>query len=742
MARPSLTSLLVITSLVSGVAAACGGNDDSASGSSGTFTPSGGSDSGGQSGSGGNSGSGGSGGSSAGQAGSITAGNAGTAGTTNAQLLVEPAEATITITDKTMPISQVFTAKLGNQTTDVIWSVDNLGLGNIDSTGTFTTSAFLAGEATVTAKFGDTTGTAKLHVKIAISEDIADPNGVPIDPSNHTALEGPAMPDPGLGVDPPTPTKILYPYDGTVMPLGLTAPLLQFSPGNLPPQDAKIELSSSLFSWTGYVHVTDGNRPQFSIPQDIWDAALSSSKSDKVTISVTKASGGVAYGPAQTGVIVAPATLKGAVYYMTYEGDGLGIWSVKPGKADPAEHKISGCAVCHSASSNGTRLAAGAEVGTDFSPNSGIYKIDSNGLFEKMTDAPAGLGGDTRGISYAAFTPDGRYVMRSQNNFWGGPNQLAWRIDDVNNQLVPATVVGLGGDISALIPAISHDGTRYAFTTGDADTQGGGVALATPRRSLNLMDMSIDSTTDTLTFTNRKVLFDNGPTGSVAKFPTFLPDNSQIVFQEGEGYQDGFESMLPTWGPDSTYMTTTGRMMLFDTNTSEKITLARLNAGIADIDANRNYEPFALPIPAGGYFWVVFTSIREYGNKYTNAEGTQRKQVWVAAISVNHALGEDPSHPPFYLPNQTETKNERGFWALEPCRSLGTSCESGDECCNGFCRPEDPNDPNSPKVCQEPPEGQCSEVAEACSITADCCGAASGVICVGGFCTKPEPMIE
>jgi hypothetical protein len=176
--------------------------------------------------------------------------------------------------------------------------------------------------------------------------------------------------------------------------------------------------------------------------------------------------------------------------------------------------------------------------------------------------------------------------------------------------------------------------------------------------------------------------------------------------------------------------------------TNESVVLSKMNAGIADIDANRNWEPFTLPIPVGGYFWVVFTGAREYGNTYTTADDTQRKQIWVGAISVNHASGEDPSHPPFYLPNQSPTKNERGFWALEPCRATGTSCETGDECCEGFCRPQDPADPTSPKVCQTPPAGQCSQVAEACTTTADCCGAAAGVTCIGGFCTEDEVQVQ
>ena len=137
--------------------------------------------------------------------------------------------------------------------------------------------------------------------------------------------------DPG-----PNPTKILYPYDQTVMPRGLVAPLLQFSPGNVPPEDALVSVSSTDFSWDGYIHLQNSGVPQFYMPQDVWDAALLTTGGQKLTISVTKASMGMAYGPAKTSIIVAPASLKGAVYYMTYQTPNNGLYSVLPGLKQPA----------------------------------------------------------------------------------------------------------------------------------------------------------------------------------------------------------------------------------------------------------------------------------------------------------------------------------------------------------------------------------------------------------------------
>ncbi|MFO0614967.1 MAG: hypothetical protein U0414_20425 [Polyangiaceae bacterium] len=657
----------------------------------------------------------------------------GVGGSTTQSLTIDPPTATITITSKGAPATQSFVAKSGDTviTSGVTWTLDTYAQGNIDASGAYTTLGLVGGKVKVTATLGKDTATAELTVNVKVSEDVSQsPTDPGVNPANHTALEGAPMPDPGAGTG--NATKILYPYDKTVMPRGLTAPLLQFSPGSLPPEDAKVTIKSTYFEWNGFIHLQNAGVPQFYMPQDVWDAALLSTGGQTLIVDVTKAAAGVAYGPAETSIIVADGSLKGAVYYMTYETPGNGLYVVRPGVKQPANLLIQGCVVCHSVSSGGTRLATGADDAS-FAAQAGVYTVDTTGTAKHVSTSPPGLGGDSRGLSMATFTSDGNYVMRSQSNFWGGINQLAWKVDATNNALVPANVVGLGANVSAYLPAISHDGKHYAFTNGAGEP----TAFGTPSRSISLMDLMVDTATDTLTFSNRKLLLDNGAAGSVAKFVTFLPDPNFIVLQEGEGYTSSYGYMLPTWGPNSSYDTTTGRLYMLNAATNEHIELATMNAGNATIDKQRNYEPFALPVTAGGYMWVVFTSIREYGNTYSGSN--VRKQLWVGAISTNPQAGQDPSHPPFYLPNQSATRNERGFWALEPCKSDGASCDTGDECCNGFCRPSDPNDPLSPKVC-EPPSGGCSQISEKCDSDADCCDVGGGAHCIGGFCTQPPPQ--
>ncbi len=637
-------------------------------------------------------------------------------------LKVEPATATLTITGKSSPQSQPFKAMAGAGQVAATWTLSTYDIASVDAQGIATSTGIMAGKVKVIASYGGKTATADLTIEVKLSEDV-DPN---LDAANKAALGGPPSADPG-----PTASTFLYPYDQTVMPKGVVAPLLMISAGSVAPVDAKVKLSAPLFTWEGYYKVAAPATPRFTLPQEVWNAALATAAGGKLSVEITKAASGQAYGPYSTQIVAAPGSLKGAVYYMTYEAPHTGLWAARPGNIGAATQIKKGCVVCHSVAAYGQMLSTGAEVNVQ-SAESGVYQVDLAGNASQVSQSPAGLGGDTRGLSFGTWTPTGKYVMRSKNDFWGGVNQLAWKVDAVGKKLDPATVVGLGAGVSAYLPTISHDGKRYAFTQGHGETSPPGTAA----RSIQIMDLSIDETAGpagSLTFTNRKVVLDNGASGRITKYSTFLPDSNLIVLQESVKFDPAHGGMLASRDASGTYGAADGRLYLIDIANSGHVELAKTNAGNVPADAEHNYEPFALPVPAGGYYWVVFTSIREYGNMFQGAQ--VRKQLWVAAITPNGTA--DPSHPPFFLPNQTASKNERGFWALDPCKPKGASCETGDECCEGFCVTQNPGNPSSPKVCGE--KTGCSQVGDKCVVDTDCC-ASAGTKCLGGFCTQQVPQ--
>ncbi len=201
-----------------------------------------------------------------------------------------------------------------------------------------------------------------------------------------------------------------------------------------------------------------------------------------------------------------------------------------------------------------------------------------------------------------------------------------------------------------------------------------------------------------MSFSNLVQLADDP--SNILGWPAFTPDTRSVVYHAGSSA--GFET------DDGN----TGDLFFSDVATQKT---ARLDSadGYANgkvylpaNDPHLNFAPTVLPEAVGGYFWVVFTSHRSYGNLLPSMDnGDQNGKLWVAAFDMNPTPGVDPSHPAFFLDGQeTVADNLRGFWVLNPCSANGDDCASGDDCCGGFCRSVD----GGPLQCVPPPAGGCS----------------------------------
>jgi hypothetical protein len=259
-------------------------------------------------------------------------------------------------------------------------------------------------------------------------------------------------------------------------------------------------------------------------------------------------------------------------------------------------------------------------------------------------------------------------------------------------------------------------------------------------------------------FTNERQLF-NDPAEFVG-WPFFMPDvveepvgGEVMVVPKARGKRAVFAlGKMPDWcaqsplnpiGPphpsDLWWIDIDSGMpvKLFAANGLDETGAVTLPYGEAD--AHKNYYPTISPVAAGGYFWMIFTSKRNYGNLMYYPDTTnivETKKIWVAAIDINAPPGSDPSHPAFYLDGQElASGNIRGFAALEPCRENASMCETGIDCCCGFCI-------EGTCGCQ-PPDQKCSELDEKCTTAADCCPQPAGATplqCVGGFCGYVPPL--
>src|SRR4029079_1108431 len=104
----------------------------------------------------------------------------------------------------------------------------------------------------------------------------------------------------------------LYPYDKTVWPRGLLAPILMWSwaLGDADAIQIELKTTSGSFSWKGtfgrppILKLTGGPFIRHPIPQDVWAMATDTAGGqtpnnmpDKLIMNLTVAKGGMAYGP-------------------------------------------------------------------------------------------------------------------------------------------------------------------------------------------------------------------------------------------------------------------------------------------------------------------------------------------------------------------------------------------------------------------------------------------------------------
>jgi hypothetical protein len=542
----------------------------------------------------------------------------------------------------------------------------------------------------------------------------------------------------------------LYPYDGTVFPRGLLAPLLMWE--GAAADVVYLHIKSQSFEYKGVlkaaVDPTTMTAPQLTIPQDIWVKAgqQTNGKNDPFTLELTTRAGGVVAGPIKLTFNIAQATVKGSIYYNSYAsklpGAALGGNVLRIPAGGTVELFTSmQCNGCHSVSADGSKMLSQVEL----TGGGSSFTLVSGGP-PNPPSAPAGAR-----TSFGALYPDGSKYLSTSTSTSVGHAELAQApgappqsalYDTTSGQEVPDTGIPPG----AVMPMFSPDGTRLVFNDIAINNADG----------LAVMDYDVRANKAT---NYRKLMQDDDVTRP--GWPFFLPDSKGVVFIRtispdfsangayiGAGAFAAFAgpfadlASAPIAGPQSD-------LFIGDVATG-KVTLLAKAMGYATPEAaasgmtylpfpddlQQSYFPTVAPIAAGGYFWVFFDGIRHYGNL-----GTQR-QLWGFAIDIqaNGSYTTDLSHPAFYLPGQEfGAGNHRAFAALDPCKKDGDSCTSGIDCCGGTCSfpPVAAELVEPVGTCNPPPVDSCAKRDEKCSTDADCCPPASNEppnACIAGFC--------
>ena len=438
------------------------------------------------------------------------------------------------------------------------------------------------------------------------------------------------------------------------------------------------------------------------------------------------------------------------------------------GSNQAPSHLEPGCVLCHSVSASGNTLTASTDDqnGPVTGSNTGVFHIEADGGMTQLATAPLALPyteNSARGLGWATTSPDGKVVMRSVDQYWGGEALLAWAVPDApllsNGVVQPlSTTVTVNGNRNMFVPEYSPDGKHLVYQTAANPADAGAQGAAS--QSIGMLDISavlndagttVDASTyGTVTMTNAHTIYDSttsglptGGGGSVyTKVPMFLPDSQSIVFEETADSSSFSNDTLPDYVNNTETVYVDGELAMLQPAGSsyQRVALTKANTGYDPNAATHNYEPKPLPVQVGGYYWVVFASTRS--DAYPGLQ--YPKKLWVAAITPGGG-GIDTSHPAFTLVNQAivhEQHSQRAYWSLAPCQGLGVSCENADDCCNGSCVPG--GDASTSLVCGTPPVTTCVALGGRCQAgqNSQCCNAAQGTTCVGtlngyGTCANP-----
>lgn len=577
--------------------------------------------------------------------------------------------------------------------TSAFWSVSSSLLGSIDSTsGVFTAEGTLAGTVAVTAEALGRSATATVTVEVE-HEIVVD--GAPGDAATH--FSGTPVEDAARAA------ALLYPLAGTLFPENVQPADVQWE-GGAAGDLYRVRFETTGVTVTAYVaHDGGGFGYHWLVNRAAWRALAESAPETDVTVVVDRweaATSEVIAGAPRT-VRFADAVIRGAIYYwdlsggriQRIRGDGTGLEAFMP---NPPARAGDGkrCVACHAISRDGRRMAAELWDGGDYGAIFDLTADLSVDPAPTLSELPPAAGASR--FLTATFSPDATRLIGNNTNQLFLMNETGATIPSMGTPL-PTT--------GAAHPSWSPDGTQVAFITNTDGTWGVDFARG---------DLAVIDVTAPDTFGPQRTIFSGAPL--VAARPSWSPDSQWIAIQHGEhsrALQDVGGSSIPR--PGVVRMIGRDGATVFD--------LEALNG------AERNsYYPTFSPFDEGGYFWLAFFSTRDYGNAQVGTRGTARRQLWVAAVSSSPGAGTDPSHAPYWLPQQDVTsQNMAAFWSEEPCRADGRSCASSGECCSGFCR-----DGGDGFVCVPPDEVPCSHEGEACSESADCCEGAGS--CLANRC--------
>jgi hypothetical protein len=453
-------------------------------------------------------------------------------------------------------------------------------------------------------------------------------------------------------------SKVLYPYDRTVFPAGLTPPTLMWEGKS---DGAYLKLAYEALDTLQFETAAGpSEKGELTIDPADWDEIVRRTQGTNLLVTLSTKSGNTV-STCNLKWKVAQGAMTGSIFYNTYDSpdtNGQGaVMRLTLGQADSETYlKYEGntipsagpCISCHSVSANGASLAASLH---NYVPGGWSYQASSYNVTPMVQPQPLSALPES---TFGAFTPDGSRILsignpectngsdsfpRAPNNFPLVPGPaLAELHDTKTGEVVKAT--GLKAEWFMWMPQFAPTGDKVAFNHAKMGADG-----KTDRRELAVMDF--DAATNT--FSNLRVIVSNeGPEPSLDYAPTssgglpapagngdcdtpptsnvgaipggsctgpcfpawpfFTPDGDGVIYSMVS--EPDFMSAFP--GRDTPAKS---ELWYVDVETMEKVRLDTANKGLGDEDALSNYYPTMLPVQVGGYYWMFWTSTRPWGHR-------------------------------------------------------------------------------------------------------------------------------
>ena len=341
------------------------------------------------------------------------------------------------------------------------WTLDPLDVATIDDNGKVELISAVAGPITVTAYVGKLSASGVVNVKVNAKDNAAAPTG------SEAAFDTPAT-----GTDP---AVILYPYDQTVLPIGMSAPKIQWDAKLAGASAVKVSLrypavGTASFEWSEIV--AESTPPGATIPAQTWTYFEQTAKGQTAQLSVQRIVGGKARPPITRTVSFSTVPMRGKIYYTQYHRDAdQNEMVADPGSAEPAHlafGSTDGCPVCHTLSANGKVFATSSREGYFNDDRSsplaisgtlgGISSVNDNGSLSPIADFIGGTSranytvgsDDWRGFAWAPLTPDGKFALVA-NNVWGNTTENLVGIGLSTRQVNTGSTMLSGGSGTGLL---------------------------------------------------------------------------------------------------------------------------------------------------------------------------------------------------------------------------------------------------------------------------------------------------